>query len=177
MKTLDRKTLQRFLKLAGDKLSGRWLILGGTLLPLLGIEHRTTTDIDVAGLGEAERAQTFKLMEIAEELGLPVETINQAAAYFVAKIRPKDEDLVVLHQGKSATVYRPNVTLYLQLKSGRLNESDLLDCLEFLKLAKRTGEAVERRKLERFLSAEITRSENEERSRRLKQLHAQILTF
>ena len=68
--------------------------------------------------------------------GLPVETINQAAGLFLRKIANWNKMLVPLIKG-TATIYRPNVTLFLLLKMERLSESDLGDCIEFIKFSKK----------------------------------------
>lgn len=47
MKSLDTKLLKEFLKRAGERLHGDWLLVGGTLLPAVGIDSRSTTDIDL----------------------------------------------------------------------------------------------------------------------------------
>ena len=46
MKPIDVKILKKFLKIAGIELSGEWVLMGGTVLPLLGVDYRTTVDID-----------------------------------------------------------------------------------------------------------------------------------
>jgi hypothetical protein len=145
MKILNAATLKKFLRLAGEKLEGEWVLMGGTVLPLLGVDYRTTTDIDLAAAGDAPQSQTLELMKLAESLDLPVESINQAGAYFLKKIPNFRKHLVVLHRGASATVFRPDVTLYLLLKIGRLTESDLNDCLAYLRLAKKNGEQLDRK--------------------------------
>jgi len=121
---LDTRLLRRFLKRAGERLRGEWVLIGGTLLPALGIEHRVTTDIELVGLGAGERRQGLALMAVAEELGLPVESVNPAGAHFLAKVPYSKRDLVPLHEGGSAVIYRPGATLYLLLKIRRLTESD-----------------------------------------------------
>lgn len=140
MTTVDRALLERFVKLAGRRLRGDWVVMGGGVLPLLGIEHRVTVDVDVAGPADAGQDQTLELMRIAEELGLPVEAINQAGAFFLHRIGGWREDLVTVHEGPTATIHRPNVTLFLLLKISRLSESDLADCTELLRWAARHGE-------------------------------------
>ena len=79
MNSLDSKLLKQFLTLATQQLRGRWLLVGGTLLPAVGIDTRSTVDIDLVGLGDKEKLQNLELMKIAEQLGLSVESINQAA--------------------------------------------------------------------------------------------------
>lgn len=132
MKPLNAKKMQEFLKLAGSRLKGDWVLLGGTVLPVLGIDYRVTVDIDLANRDQ-DTSQTLELMNIAEDMGLPVETINQAGSFFLYRIPDFENKLELLHKGKSATIYRPNLELYFQLKIERLSESDTQDCLEYLR--------------------------------------------
>ena len=44
MSGLDRQTLCRFLELAGERLEGDWVILGGTVPHLLGVGTRVTME-------------------------------------------------------------------------------------------------------------------------------------
>lgn len=151
-RAFDTKLLTEFLKQAGEKLKGRWLLVGGTLLPALGVNLRSTVDIDFIGLGKAEAEQQLELMELAESLGLPVDTVNQAAAYFLKKVGHSPEDLIELYRGTSATIYRPTVELYWKLKVGRLSESDAEDCLEYFKFCKRAGDRIDIDRLKSALS-------------------------
>lgn len=172
MKTLlNQSTLRKFLKLAGDHLKGEWILIGGTVLPALGIDHRSTVDIDLIGLSDNERVQTLALMELAEKLGLPIETINQAGDYFLQKISDFKEHLIPLHRGKTATIYRPDATLFLKLKLPRLSESDLADCLEFLKLSRANHEPIDRKSILTAIKKEQMKSSNsEQRTQRLDSL-------
>ena len=155
MKGLDVQTLQKFLKIAGDRLHGNWVVMGGTVLPLLGNPIRSTVDIDLAGPSQASQKDTLILMEIAEELGLPVETINQAGAFFLFQIKGWENKVVELHKGKTAVFFRPNVDLFLELKIHRLNESDLSDCLAFLSFASKKGEKANRNHLMKLIKGEM----------------------
>lgn len=143
MTEINQALLKKFVSLAGDKLTGQWVLLGGTLLPLLGLNQRVTMDIDMAGPMESVQADTIKLMDIAQSLGLPPEAINQAAAYFLFKIEDWHDHIVLLHKGKKATVYRPDATLFVQLKMGRLSEADLADCKVMLSHGIESGEAID----------------------------------
>ena len=49
---LNSTLLTEFLKRAGERLYGEWLLVGGTLLPAVGIDVRATVDIDLLGLGK-----------------------------------------------------------------------------------------------------------------------------
>lgn len=155
MKNLDAKLLKQFLKLAGANLEGEWLLVGGTLLPAVGMDIRSTVDIDLVGLGSVEAGQTLELMEIVEKLGLSVETINQAAAYFVKKVGYTKKDLLPLHEGKSATIFRPSLELYWKLKMTRLSESDAQDCKQYLNYCNNRGDKIDYGVLIKSLKTQI----------------------
>ena len=140
MTVLDRETLEKFVKLAGDRLEGDWVVIGGVVLPLLGAGQRVTVDIDIVGPEGSGNRETLALMRIAERLGLPVEAVNQAGSHFLHRIAGWRKQIVPLHEGRSATIHRPSVTLFILLKMSRLSESDLADCLAFLDLARSLGE-------------------------------------
>lgn len=170
MKTLDRKLLERFLRLAGDDLEGDFILIGGTVLIALGVEHRTTTDIDLIGKTKKEQAQTLRLMELSEKLGLAVESINQAGALFLTRIPKYEERLVLMHEGKTARIFRPDATLYLLLKLRRLSESDLSDCLQWLKWCEKQDEHPDKKAVKSAIQSEIKKSESLEKAKRLKEL-------
>ena len=175
MTPLNHKTLQRFLKLAGDRLEGDWVIMGGIVLSLLGIEHRITNDIDIAGPEDSGNEGLFSLMSIAEQLGLAVETINQAGAYFLHRIDGWQDETILLHKGKSASIHRPSATLFLLLKLGRMTESDLDDCTEFLRFAKERDEPVDVARITKEIrKAMRDRKTSEPKRDRLDQLLAAI---
>ncbi len=158
MRSLDTELLQRFVDLAAERLRGDWVVIGGCVLPLLGIDHRVTLDIDVAGPKDADTEQVMILMEIAEELGLPVEAINQAGAFFLRRIEDWPEHIVEVRRGEHAALFVPDATLFLLLKIRRLTASDLSDCLEMIKLARARGEEID---VARVRSAARTLEERE----------------
>ncbi len=166
----DQTKLRRFLKLAGDRLDGGWVIMGGAVLPLLGVSRRVTLDIDLAAMDEASSKQTLILMDIAESLGEPVDAVNQAGAFFLNKIKGWRKHLVPLHQGRRATLYRPDATLYVLLKINRMSESDLDDCLAMLSFARKTGEPLDAARLKREIRKLLRNSESPERHARLERL-------
>lgn len=151
MKVLNPELLRRFLDLASQQLKGEWLLIGGTLLPAVGLHVRSTMDIDLVGLHEKEMAQTLKLMEISENLGLSIESINQAAAFFVKKVGYTKEDLIPLKEGKEATIYRPSFELYLKLKTTRLTETDLIDCLHYFNYCQSQRDKISQPQLQRVI--------------------------
>jgi hypothetical protein len=170
MITLDSKLLKKLLTSAAEKLDGDWVLLGGTLLPALGIDSRATIDVDLVSLEKNSNEQSFKLMELAESLQLPVETINQAASYFLQKTGYERSDLIVLKKGARATIYRPTLTLFWKLKIGRLSESDLGDCLGYLKFSKDRGEAVDREALGDMIDHALRERPTSDRAARLAEL-------
>ena len=131
---ITKNVLNKFLKLAIDQLNGDWIVIGGTVLPLSGVDFRVTTDIDFIKLDfNANNSETLKLMEIAESLKLPVETINQSGAYFLSKVEDIQQNLVLLEASKKCKIYRPNIYLFIKLKLERLSSTDLEDCIQMIK--------------------------------------------
>ena len=180
MNVLSVKILKQFLKIAGEELSGEWVLMGGTVLPLLGIDYRSTVDIDIVAVKDEEkkRSQSVKLMEIAEKLKLPVESINQAGEYFLHKIPCYERCLIPLHKGKNATIYRPNLELYIRLKIDRISESDLNDCLEYLNYTKKNKEKISV-KIVGYIDRAVLTASSDEKKDRLKILaeHLANITY
>ena len=141
--SITPEIMSRFVKSAAARLSGSWVIIGGSVLQLLDISTRTTEDIDVAGPQTATQADIFTLMEISQSLGLPIEAINQAGAFFLHKIENWQKKLILVHKEKKASIYRPNLELFLRLKIARFSESDLEDCLRYLDYTVQHGEPVD----------------------------------
>jgi hypothetical protein len=131
---INSKLMEKFIAKVLTKLEGEWVIIGGTVLTLLGIDERVTMDIDMVLINnKTSNAQSIKLMEIAEGLGLPVEAINQAGEYFLSKVDGFQDHLVLFAESKKCKIYRPDAFLFLKLKLSRASETDLSDCLAFLK--------------------------------------------
>jgi hypothetical protein len=131
---MNSRTLKKFVEIASDRLVGEWVVIGGTVLPVLGVDHRVTLDIDFIRVHEKEsNADSLILMEIAEQMGLPIEAVNQAGAYFFSKVENAVDHLVILKKGSRCAIYRPDVWLYIALKLGRFTETDLEDCLVMIK--------------------------------------------
>jgi hypothetical protein len=127
---MNQKTMKKFVEIASESLTGEWVIIGGTVMAVLGIEYRVTVDIDFVNLkNKSSNSDSLKLMGIAEQLGLPIESINQAGAYFLSKINDVQDHLVVIKETKSCKIYRPDVYLFVKLKLGRFTQTDLEDCL------------------------------------------------
>jgi hypothetical protein len=144
----DRDRIRAFLAVAGDRLDGDWLLVGGGAAAAWFAPERTTEDLDLVSVDGAPGAR-LALLELAAEAALPVEAVNSAADFFVRRIEGWRDHLVVLHRGARATIHRPDVTLFIRLKLGRLSEVDLDDCLAAID----TGDAFDRTWLRAALDA------------------------
>jgi hypothetical protein len=140
---LDTTVIVALLDAAERRLEGEWLLVGGALASIWFSPDRTTEDVDLIGLSGTNE-ERLALMELAREVGLPVEAVNSAADYFVRKTAGWRDQLDVLRKTERLTVYRPTPTLFLLLKLGRLTEQDLDDCLQLLDFADREGLSVDR---------------------------------
>ena len=140
-KRFDSARVEKFLEVVGERLEGQWLLVGGAAAAAWFAPGRTTEDLDIIGLSGSQQDR-FALMELAANEGLPIEAVNSAADFFVRRIPSWRSHLVELHRGTKATIYRPDPTLFLRLKIGRLSEIDLGDCLALLGHCRRTGDTV-----------------------------------
>lgn len=142
----DRERIEALLALAGEQLEGEWLLAGGAAAAAWFAPGRTTEDVDIVGIGNTN-AQRLALMELAERAAIPIEALNSTVDYFVRRVVDWREQLVVLHRGRRATIYRPNATLFVLLKIRRLSDVDLEDCLALIA----SGEPLERDRIDRAL--------------------------
>ncbi|OFZ15982.1 MAG: hypothetical protein A2Z20_03190 [Bdellovibrionales bacterium RBG_16_40_8] len=149
--------------------------MGGALLPALGLEVRSTVDIDLVGCGKKEMGQTLEIMKIAEDLGLPIDTINQAATYFLNKVGYKKNDLILLYKGRKAKIYRPSLELYWKLKLNRLSETDAKDCYHYFNYCLENNDLFDKRKFLKRLNLLIESESSRDKSIRLLQLKKQLL--
>lgn len=124
---LDAETIRELVQATADELTGDWLLLGGSLVALWLDGRRTTEDVDLVGMTDRGE-QRFRLLEFFGQRGLPVETVNSAADYFVYRHSDWREQVELLLKGTASNIYRPSPTLFLLLKLGRLSEQDLEDC-------------------------------------------------
>jgi hypothetical protein len=139
----DRSRIQGLLELAGERLVGDWLLIGGAAAAAWFAPVRTTEDIDLIGLGGSQ-AERLALMELAESAAIPIEAVNTAADFFLRRVDDWRDHLVPLHRGKNATIYRPTATLFILLKLHRLSAVDLDDCLALVQHCEESGEAIDR---------------------------------
>lgn len=150
--------MKTLLKKSVEKLKGKWLLIGGTVLPALGIDYRSTIDVDLIPLNSQSNEDIISLMELAEDLSLPVEAINSAGAFFIKKIGSYENDMVLLIKGSSAEIYRPNFYLFLQLKIARLSEQDFLDVLEMQKYCLSHAEDLKLTLCQKLLNQELKKN-------------------
>lgn len=143
---LDRTRIERFLDRAASMLQGDWVLVGGAAAAVWFLPDRTTEDIDLVG-AHGTNAERLRLMEVADSEGLPVETVNSAADYYVRRVSDWNRDLVEIRRGTSATIYRPTATVYVLLKLRRLSEQDLDDCRALLAWCETHSEALDRNRI------------------------------
>lgn len=165
--SISRSIMEQFIHAAADQLSGRWVIIGGAVLHLLNVSTRQTEDIDLAGPINATQADILTLMSLAESLGLPVEAINQAGAFFLHKVNGWEAKLILIHKGSAGEIYRPNLELYFELKFARLTESDTEDCLSYLRYALSHKEPFDARTLIDLCKHKIQKPEKQKYKERL----------
>lgn len=122
-----RAELERVVTAIADRLEGEWLLIGGALVALWLEDERVTEDVDVVGIGGLP-GERLALLELASDLGLPIESVNSAADYFVFRIPGWRDEIEPFRRGLRSVVYRPTPTLFVQLKLGRLSPRDLDDC-------------------------------------------------
>ncbi len=165
MTVINTKISKKFLELAAKELKGDWVVMGGTVMVLMGVNERFTVDIDLAGPKTATQADTLKLMTIAEKIGLAPEAINQAGAFFLNRIPRWEDNLVPILKTKHFSLSRPISFLFLQLKSARLSESDLGDCLNMLKIEPLTPKQAQNLKTEINKALKNSKATNEFKQR------------
>lgn len=131
MISLDQYKL--FLESMITELEGDWVLIGGSLLAVINAESRLTSDIDLCSIDELSNEKRISLMKLAEKAGLSIEAINPAADYFLKKIPNWKNSIVILKNGTKGNLYRPSLELYIALKLGRSTDTDIKDCISFLK--------------------------------------------
>lgn len=135
---LDRAAIERVVQAAADRLPGDWVLVGGGLAALWFDPERVTEDIDLVSLA-GSAGERLALLDLAVDLGLPVEALNSAADYFVRRVDGWRAELEGFRTGAKARILRPTPTLFLLLKVQRLSEEDLRDCLGMLERARADG--------------------------------------
>src|SRR3989344_3724351 len=166
---MEKKILEKFIHLLSDKVEGKWIIMGGCVLPLLEASSRYTQDIDIAGPSSSTQKDTLTLMEIAQTLGLPVEAINQAASFFLYKIPDWEKELVLIHKSPKASIFRPSATLYILLKLNRFSETDFKDCIKMIEYAKAHKESIDEKRIQKTIQKLLKKETSPPKINRLKE--------
>lgn len=169
----DRSRIQALLELAGERLEGEWLLIGDGAAAAWFAPGRTTEDLDLIGLGGTQ-AERFALMELAAAAAIPIEAVSSTADFFVRRIDGWRDQMIELHRGSRATIYRPNATLFLLPKIGRLSAIDLDDCVALL-AHDRSNEPVDRGRVREQLAA-LPPSDAPALQQRRAHLSAELLT-
>ena len=167
---MEKKLLEKFIHLLADQVEGKWILIGGSVLPLLEASFRHTQDIDIVGPPLSTQKDTLTLMEIAQTLGLPIEAINQAASFFLYKIPNWEKELVLIHKSSKASIFRPSATLYILLKLNRLSEIDLEDCKNMIAYAKTHHESIDKKRIQKIIRDLLKKETSEPKIKRLNEL-------
>jgi hypothetical protein len=169
---LDRTRILAFLDAAERSLVGDWVLVGGALVAVWLAPRRVTEDIDLIGLSETG-AERMALMELAEREGLPIESVNSAADFFLFRIAGWRDELAPLRTGGRARILRPSPLLFLLLKIGRLSEQDLSDCEAALDRVDVEGNDLDRPRVLRAL-ADLAPTDDEALALRRERLRARL---
>jgi hypothetical protein len=135
---LNRARLDEILGAVADRLEGDWLLVGGALSALWLRPERVTEDVDIFGLS-GHNDDRLKLLQLGQDLGLPIEALNSAVDFFVRQIEGWRDEIELFRTGARGRIFRPTPTLYLLLKVKRLSEDDLEDCLAAIERARSEG--------------------------------------
>jgi hypothetical protein len=169
---LDRRRIDAVVQAVADRLDGEWLLVGGSLVALWIDGRRTTENVDLVPVRGSSDAR-HELLRLAEYLGLPIEALNSAADFFVARIPNWAAEIEPLRTGARATVCRPSATLFLLLKVRRLSEDDLADCLALIDKVARDGLSLDAARVLREMDV-LPESADEELRRRRAALRARL---
>ncbi len=170
---LDEEMILRLLDAAERRLEGEWVLVGDALAAIWFSPARVTEDVDLVGLA-GTNDERLALMQLAQEIGLPVEAVNSAADFFLRKIQGWRDHLEVLRQSSRLTIYRPSPTLFLLLKL-RLGEQDLDDSLGLLAFAQAHGLDVDRTRVIAAIDA-LTPSDDAALAQRRAQLRTALIS-
>lgn len=167
---MTKKILEKLVQKTLKDLKGNWIIIGGSVLPLVGVEYRSTVDIDMIPMSESGNDSVLDLMRLAEGLGLPVESVNSAGLFFLKKIHDWEERIVLHQESKKCRIYRPQFDLYLELKISRLSESDETDIIAYHQWHQSNGLSIERKACQKILHREVQKTKDSDRKTRLTEL-------
>jgi len=149
---MDAARIEEILRDVAGRVEGDWMLVGGALVALWLDADRRTEDVDLVSLrGLAE--DRLALLDAADALGLPIETLNSAADWFVRRIAGWDLDARPLLVGSAARILRPSPTVLILTKLSRLSESDLGDCLAAIRWAASSQEPIDAHRVRQAIAA------------------------
>jgi hypothetical protein len=172
---VKNRILEKLVKKALQDLQGDWVVIGGTVLPLVGVEYRTTVDIDMIPMHDKGNESMLALMELADAIGLPVEAINSAGLFFLKKIPDWKKRLVLQAESKKCRIYRPNFDLYLELKISRFSESDESDIDAYLKWHQEQKIGWNSEQAAQILKRAIKKAKDEDQVERLQKMQKRLI--
>jgi hypothetical protein len=149
MESFDRDRIQELLVALVHQHEGDWLLVGGGAVAVWLSERRVTQDVDLVPFDPSPEAR-YRLLDLAYDLGLPIEAVNSAADFFVRRIPDWREMTIPWVSGRRGAVFRPSATLLVLTKLRRASERDVADCLAALAAA---PEEVDRERLLAALDA------------------------
>lgn len=164
---MSPEILKRLVEKSLKYLTGDWVIIGGTVLPLVNADYRTTLDIDMIPLHDNSNESMLALMELASSLGLPVEAVNSAGLFFLKKISAWESRLEVHAESKKCRILRPNFDLYLELKIARFSESDESDIYAYLKWHRKSKTPYDQSASLKIIKRELKKVQSPDRKQRL----------
>ncbi len=150
---ITRAQYDNFLKNILEEIESDWVIIGGSLLTIIQASERATTDIDICPLNEMTNEHRLLLMNLAIKSGLPIEAINPSADFFLRQIPNWKSSLVLFKSGKNGNIFRPSLELYLKLKLNRSSDTDITDCISFIKWHKKNALEINSEIIKKLLSS------------------------
>ena len=136
---ITQKQYTDFLKNILEDIESDWVIIGGSLLAIIRASDRSTADIDICPVNEMTNEHRLLLMNIAVKSGLPIEAINPSADFFLRQIPNWRASLILFKAGNKGNIFRPSLELYLKLKLNRGSDTDIDDCISFIKWHKKNS--------------------------------------
>ncbi len=127
---MQKDTINSLFDLICQKIGGRWILTGGSLVLAEFGGDRATEDIDLINMELEEnltRVRTQLFLE-AKHLGLSPEQVNSAADFYLKQCPGWELHVLSLRKGPVGEVFRPDLTLFLALKLNRGTEVDVEDC-------------------------------------------------
>lgn len=130
---MNASQVQKIVDYLADDLGGDWFLTGGALVQLAFNPTRGTEDLDFVRISHPELSDEASRNQLYQWLmrnGLGPEWVNPAVEPFVREVSGWQQEVILLKQGRSGRVLRPNLTLFVYLKLRRGTSIDLADIHE-----------------------------------------------